>query len=158
MTTKDSKILELVVQAFQGCPRPEHFTDYRHCGECAEHDQTLSSRTPDSITLDELGNPGWDPICFVSPEGFRYYLPGLARLVLEEPTDRHDWYAAQFFWHLISDGPANARVNACSPTQRKAVAAFVRHILETRAEQLDRECLADDAIRAWEIWNEELAA
>lgn len=157
LQANDSKTLESVRQAFQDCLRPAHFTDYQHCEECAEHNQTLASRTPDSITLQEVGNPGWDPICFVSPEGFRYYLPGLARLVVESPPDGHSWYAAQFFWHLISDGPSNVRVMGCSAAQRKAVAAFVRHIIETRAEQLDQECLADDAIRAWEIWNDEIS-
>jgi hypothetical protein len=154
----DCAALELVRQAFQDCARPEHFTNFQHCEECAEHNQTLLSRTPDAITRQEVGNSGWDPICFVSSEGFRYYVPGLARLVIEDSPHGFDWYAAQFLWHLISDGPSNTRVKECSPMQRKALAAFVGHIIETRAEQLDKECLADDAVRAWEIWNDEISA
>jgi len=40
-------------QAFQDCPRPEHFTNF-HCEECAEHDDTLLSRTPDTITRQDV--------------------------------------------------------------------------------------------------------
>lgn len=149
----DSTALQLMYQAFQGCLRPEHFTDFQHCDECAEHDDTLLRRTPDTITCQDVGNPGWDPICFISAAGFRYYLAGLARLVFEEPTDGRSWYTAQFFWHLISDGPDNARFRACTTGQRNAVATLVGYIIETRSQQLHDECIADDAMRAWEIWS-----
>jgi len=149
----DFAALKAMYQAFQDCPRPEHFTNFQHCEECADHDDTLLSRTPDTITRQDVGHPGWDPISFISPAGFRYYLAGLARLVVEETSDDEDWYAAQFFWHLVSDGPDNARFQACTPTQRTAVAQFVGYIIETRGQQLDDACIADDAMRAWEIWS-----
>ena len=38
--------------------KPAHFTNYEHCEECAEHDETLLSKTIDSIGLDEIGNEG----------------------------------------------------------------------------------------------------
>jgi hypothetical protein len=56
-------------QLFQ-MPKPEHFTTYRHCCECAEHDATLLAYDVNAIGVEQLGNPGWDPLCFVSPEGF----------------------------------------------------------------------------------------
>lgn len=155
MTTDDFIALECVRQAFSDCARPVHFTNFQHCEECAEHDQTLLSRTPDTIAVEDVGNPGWDPISFITPEGFLYYLPGLARLALEEPPDGYSWYAAQFFWKLILDGSSNVRFNACTPEQRKAVAAFVRHIIDTRPGRLDEEDLFEDAFRAWEIWSVE---
>jgi len=144
--------------AFETCPRPAHFTNHEHCEECAEHDATLLSRDPDSLTLADAGNPGWDPICFVSPEGFAYYLPGLARLVFEEPSGGYGWYGCQFLWHLILDGPGNARYRHCSPEQRRAVAGFLGYLIESRAEQLDSECVADDAVRAYRIWSGEESA
>ena len=63
-------------------PKPEHFTNYRHCCECAEHDETLLAQDVNSIGIEQLGNPGWDPLCFISPEGFLYYLPALIRITL----------------------------------------------------------------------------
>ncbi len=54
--------------------KPEHFTNFNHCEECEEHDQTLLVADIDTIDLGDLGNPGWDPICFAFPEGKKYYL------------------------------------------------------------------------------------
>jgi hypothetical protein len=158
LTAQDREVLEQLRQAFQNCPRPEHFTDFEHCDECAEHDRTLLSRTPDTLQIEDVGNPGWEPICFTSPAGFAYYLPGLARLVFEAPPYVCNWYGNQLFWHLISDGPGNARYLHCSPEQRQAVAAFVKHLIETRTTQIEAECVEDDAIRAHQIWSGDDAA
>lgn len=155
---EDLAALAALRRAFDACKRPEHFTDHQHCGECAEHDRTLLSRTPDSLTLAEAGHPGWDPICFVSPEGFAYYLPGLARLVVEEAPGACGWYGHQFLWHLILDGPGNARFRFCSPEQRKAVAGFVAHLIESRPGLLEAEFASEDALRAHQIWNGDEAA
>ena len=45
------------IQLFQ-MPKPEHFTNYRHCCECAEHDVTLLAYDVNSIGVEQLGNPG----------------------------------------------------------------------------------------------------
>ena len=37
----------------------------------------------DTLTLTPLENPGWDPVCFLTPEGFRYFAPGLIRVQIE---------------------------------------------------------------------------
>ena len=79
-------------------PKPEHFTNFNHCEECEEHDQTLLALDIDIIGIDELGNPGWDPICFASPEGKKYYLPALIRLSLDTMMD--EFYLDQFLFHL----------------------------------------------------------
>jgi hypothetical protein len=42
-------------------PKPAHFTNYRHCCECAEHDATLLAYDVNSISLEQLGHPSWDP-------------------------------------------------------------------------------------------------
>ena len=39
-------------------PKPEHFTNYRHCCECAEHDATLVAQDVNAIGIEHLGNPG----------------------------------------------------------------------------------------------------
>ena len=61
--------IQHATQLFQ-MPKPEHFTNYRHCCECAEHDATLLAYDVNAIGVEQLGNPGWDPLCFVSPEAF----------------------------------------------------------------------------------------
>ena len=37
----DDEVLNAIHLAFSGCPRPEHFTNYDHCDECAEYDARL---------------------------------------------------------------------------------------------------------------------
>jgi len=150
----DHLVLLQFRQAFADCRRPQHFTNHTHCEECAEHDQVLRSRDIDSLRIEHVGNPGWDPICFISPEGFAYYLPALARLALAEPIEPHSWYGAQLLFHLCYDGTRNARLLACTPGQRLVVVDFLRHVVETRSELADNHSVSDDLLQAIEIWSE----
>jgi hypothetical protein len=75
----DLQIMSVIHEAFAAEPRPEHFTNYTHGCECAEHNELLRARDRETLGLEDVGNPGWDPICFVTAEGFRYYLPALVR-------------------------------------------------------------------------------
>jgi len=152
----DAQILQTVQQAFAECRRPEHFTNFTHCEECAEHDEVLRSRDVHTLRIEDVENPGWEPICFTTDEGFAYYLPALVRLALAEPTATHGWYGGQLLFHLCSDGRQNHRVLACTPAQRRAVADFLRHLVETRAALADSECHTDDLFQALEIWSEEI--
>jgi len=115
---RDAAARESMRQAFAGCPRPSHFTNHRHCSECAEHDATLLARTPDTLTRDDVGTFCWSPIPFTTPEGFAYFLPGQARLVLDDADPAADWFGPQFLSTLLVSGPVNERYQHCSPTQR----------------------------------------
>ena len=138
-------------------PKPEHFTDYRHCCECAEHDQTLLTFNIDTIGLEQLGNPGWDPLCFSSPEGMIYYMPALIRLTVDTITKPQESYLDQMLFHLIKDGPRNSLVSACNEEQRKFIAQFLEYLIAEHAEQIASQVLtSDDVLRAHEIWSEPL--
>ncbi|MDH4607102.1 hypothetical protein [Pseudomonas sp. BN102] len=147
----DAQILAAIDAAFGDCPRPEHFTNYRHCCECAEHDELLCSRDRSTLQHADVGNAGWDPICFCSPEGIAYYLPALVRFALDEPGEHLDWYGWQLVFHLYQGAAYNVFLNHCDASQRQAVAALLAHLVETRAELLEME--ADDVLRAHEIWS-----
>jgi hypothetical protein len=151
----DSDILQTIAQAFAECRRPEHFTDYTHCEECAEYDEVLRSRDVHTLQIEDVGNPGWDPIGFASPEGFVYYLPALTRLALAEPDYAHGWYGAQLLFHFLSDGRKNRRLLACTQEQRLAILQFLRYLVETRASLADNYCCTDDLFQALEIWSDE---
>src|SRR5439155_8216703 len=125
-------------------PKPAHFTNDRHCCECAEHDATLLAYDVDSIGVQQLGNPGWDPLCFVSPEGFLYYLPALIRLTLDTMEKPQERYLDQFLFHLIRDGTDNDVVRACSPEQRAFVAEFLAYLIDQYSTELDGCTYADD--------------
>ena len=134
-------------------PKPAHFSDYRHCCECAEHDQTLLTFDVDSIGLAELGNPGWDPLCFSSAEGLIYYLPALIRLTLDTMDNPQETYLDQMLFHLIYDGPGNRLFSACSKEQREFVAAFLEYLVERYSSQIDAQAFtSDEILRAHEIW------
>jgi len=138
-------------KALFATPRPEHFTNYQHCDECFEHDQTLLNSTIDDIGMEELGNPGWDPMCFVEPEGLIYYFPALVRLCLDSSEE---WsYIGQFIFHISYDGPQNRHVLAFSEAQRDFVVRFLDHLLETRAELISLYGEDDELFTAIRIWS-----
>ena len=133
-----AELLRAIERAFADVVRPEHFTNYEHCDECFEHDETLRGSTPATIGLAELGNGGWDPICYISVQGFHYYFPALARLALGQDQD---WYLDQFLFHL--QWPPE-RISDMTSAQRAAVRPFLEHLFESRFEELgesDREQL-----------------
>ena len=149
----DHQIMSVINEAFATERRPDHFTNYTHCCECAEHDELLRARDRETLVLEDVGNPGWDPICFVTTEGFRYYLPALVRLAFDTPNDQNAGpYLSQLLFHLIGDGEKNRRVVCCSPAQRRAVVGFLWHVVSTR--DCSAEGCEDDLQRAIEIWSD----
>jgi len=151
----DTPLLERIDAAFAGVDRPEHFTDHRHCSECAEHDETLRSHDRHSLGQRHVGNPSWDPLCFCSAQGQAYYLPALARFALAPPDPQYGWYGEQLLFHLTSGGERNALYLHCTPDQRAAIAALLAHLVESRAALVDAHRAQDDLLRAWELWSAE---
>jgi hypothetical protein len=134
-------------------PKPAHFTNYRHCCECAEHDATLLAHDVDSISLQQLGNPGWDPLCFASPESFLYYVPALIRITLDTMAKPQERYLDQLLFHLIRDGKAHDLVRACSREQRVFVAEFLVYLIDQYGAEIDECTYSDDILKAHEIWS-----
>lgn len=131
--------------------RPEHFTKHEHCEECADHDQTLLSSEVDTIGLEELGNPGWDPICFTFAEGKKYFLPAFVRVSLETIDD--EFYFGQFLFHLEGNGPDNDFYLSCSAEQRKFIASFIFYMIEKYSEQIEVNYYTDEALKSYELWS-----
>ncbi len=132
-------------------PKPEHFTNFNHCKECEEHDQTLLTADIDTIGIDELGNHGWDPISFASPEGKKYYLPAFIRLSLD--TMKDEFYLDQFLFHLEGDGPNNAFYISCTKEQRKYVASFIEYVIKEYADEIEANLCTDKCLKSYEIWS-----
>ena len=114
MEPTEQYIIETFRRLFPVSRRPQVFMDRNHCEECAEHDDTLQSVDPETISFDEIGNPCWDPICFVNIEGFKYFIPGLTRLALDVSDD--NYYLGQFVFHLSTE-----RIDSLSEQQREAI-------------------------------------
>lgn len=140
MTPADQELLARAEALFGDAPRPEHHTDHRHCCECAEHDEALQAAAPATVSFAVLGNPAWDPMCFVTHEAFRYWFPALVRLALVE--DPQEWYVSQLLFHL-SPNPQDRRV-AFSAEQRAFVRDLLDHLADTRRPRLEE-------YREWEL-------
>lgn len=138
--------LEEAAVLFGDTPRPAHFTDYRHCCECAEHDATLRAQTPATLDQDHL-RPGWDPMCFITPEGFQYYFPALVRLALDD-----SYFIDQLVFHLELDGKGNRRFLQFTPAQRDFVVRLLGHLIDTRADEIEDNFDADALLRTIDIW------
>ena len=131
--------LTAITEAFSGIEKPSHFCDYQHCSECAEHDQTLGEHTRESISYEELGNAGWDPICFINSDpGFQYYLPALARLAAE-PAD--EYYLDQFLFHLNEE-----RIDGLSNLQRSLLAQFLEELLDHMPDEIENNLDTDETL------------
>ena len=149
------KILQEAIDLFGSVPRPEHFTDYTHCCECAEHDETLRKESIETLSYDCV-RPGWDPLCFISPEGFQYYFPALVRLALESTGE--NYFIDQLVFHLELDGKRNARYLKFTSEQRRFVVKLLQYLFETRAEDIEENFDSDALLRAIEIWEEQNVA
>lgn len=146
-------LINKAAKVFGKVPRPEHFTDYTHCCECAEHDDTLRGYTPDTITREALGHAGWDPMTFATDTAFRYYLPALIRMALTKQGD--DYYIDQFLSQVIRDGPRNSRWVACTREERAVVLKALHTFLEERTEDVDNWLDADRLMQAIDIWSDD---
>ena len=140
MPPRAPDVLLDVERAFADVPLPEHFlTDYRHCCECAQHETTLATAPPATIGLADLGNTGWDPICFVSVEAFHYYLPALARLALGQGADS---YLDQFIFHLQRP----ERISRLNSDQRAVLRRLLEYIFDTMPDEISNGWQQEDLI------------
>lgn len=131
--------------------RPVQFTNAAHCQECAEHNATLQRHSPDSIGMDELGNPGWDPLSFSNVEGKLYYMPALVRLTLD--TLYGQGYIEQLLFHLEYGGQDNDLLHACTPSQRAFIVALLGSLMEHHARALEHHHCAEETRRVLALWS-----
>ena len=125
----DREVLAEIDAAFGGVPRPNHFTNYEHCEECLEHDQTLSAKPRDELTREDLGMIGWNPVTFCQLPAKAYLFPRLAKELLAEPDTTWGWYGPEFIC-LVE---CTEFRHYCNEHQRATVAAILLHAIETRA-------------------------
>jgi hypothetical protein len=139
---KKEDLIEEALLLFPDSYRPDNFTDQDHCEECRDHNETLLVNTREEITFNELGNPGWDPICFINEDGFKYYFPALVRLALTGYGE--EYYITQFLFHITE----NASCTGFSKEQSEFVVKVLEYIAENRSGELDEFAEADDVLNA----------
>ena len=145
-----AEVKEQAYHAFGDLPRPRHFTNYQHCEECAVHDETLRSHDPRTISYEELGNPGWDPICFALPQAFLYYFPALVRLALDG-RDRES-YLDQFLFHVTYEGEESRFFKHFSREQRQVTLTTLCYIRERMKTEVAECMLGEQLTEAVDLW------
>lgn len=124
-------VLTAVDRAFGAVPRPSIMVrNPNHCDECADHEAAMQGVTPQTVTLNEIGNMGWDPVCYLTDASYRYFMPGFARLVLH--TDDDCDYLDQFIFHLES----RLSDDLFTGEQRTAIIGVIDYLKETLPEEL----------------------
>ena len=150
----DTDILSEIDAAFGGCPKPEHFGDYAHCEECAEHDEVLRDRSRATLAIEDVGNVGWDPVAFSNAAGIAHYFPTLARLAMSPPTYKYGWYGDLLLIHLTYQNTENRLLRFCDPQQRRAVGHMLRHLEEHFWDTRTSITSNEDFAEARALWNE----
>jgi hypothetical protein len=132
----DERVLRQIDASFGAVARPVHFTNFAHCDECREHDDTLRARPRERLRRKDLGNVGWDPVSFTHAQGVAHLMPTLARFALMPARRGHDAYGDQLLLHLARGGAENEFLRWCNAGQRQAVGALLRHMAATRGESI----------------------
>lgn len=117
-----------LAHAFREAERPDHFTNYQHCDDCAAHDETLRQLSVGKLRLEHVGNPAIDPISFVTEEAFRYLLPGLAQIAIAWPEE----YFVRFLGHLLPE-----RIRHFTDAEYRALVHFLKS-LRAEADRQDQ--------------------
>lgn len=120
-----------LLRVFESRERPDHFTDYTHCEECAKHDATLQRRNNDTISFSDVGNISNTPIFFITVEGFLYFLPGLARLA-SSAEDDNEYFLDTFLTHLDNE----SRRSAMTKHERIALAKYLNKLKQEIGESI----------------------
>jgi hypothetical protein len=102
--------------------------------------------------VDHVVNPGWNPIGFSSPQSKAYYLPSLVQFALQGSANNSP-HLMQLIQHLDGYGANDALVSYCGKGQRRAMAAFLEHVVETRTAYLASHDPFDQVLRTYTYWS-----
>ena len=129
------RILAEIAEAFS-VPRPDWFVNSKHCCECAEHEAELQAETVETLRRDVMGDGAWDPVAFISnPDGFKYFMPALARLAYGTGQDFH----LSSFLHYLTP----TRIETFTDRQRASVEALLVDLAIALAGELNEDDYLD---------------
>ena len=118
---------------------PRAFNDFLNVDdEFREHDALLQSRDHQSLTREDLGSVGWNPVGCMNVAGWRYWLPALGRIALS--TERAD--RGYFMWDLLvylKNPELNPAFLSFTRHEREAVARFLKEATPFVRENLEPE-------------------
>jgi hypothetical protein len=121
---------------FAGAQRPEHFTDFTHCCECAEEDAFFQQQTPESLA--EHLYPETLGLSFLTREAFHYFLPALVRMM---PRSVPHYCVGDVLFHVEN------RIDTFSLEQLAAIRDLLYLTYEKKKAEID-----DSAFDYEQIW------
>ena len=149
---RDEAILAEINKAFGNVARPELFTVADGDPETMDHEALLSSKDRETLTLEDVNRPGYNPMTECLPPGFAYYFPTLARLALLHPADPLYGYASVLLDKLRFYEHGNDFYSYCNTEERAAVISFLRHILNTRPSIVSASLDPEDFVHCFTSW------
>jgi hypothetical protein len=146
------QIISDAYRVFSSFSRPEHFTNYDHCEECAEHDETMRECSLSDIGPEQVGNPGWSPIPFLTDDAFGYVLPRLLEMALENISNSDsDPFVFQYLLAL-TPLPENRSFSYFTPEQINTVRQSLYYIRDQLGSLVADECCEENLDEAITLW------
>lgn len=134
--------------------RPEHFTNYEHCKECEEHDNTMLSCRLRDIRAIEIGNPCWSPLPFLTDNALGYVMPRLIEMALNlEKNADGDIFIFDFLLTLTPRKELSRFANYSS-SQVTVINNCLNYIKENYQDHIEEDMLEpelQEAINTWKI-------
>ncbi len=137
--------------------RPQVFNDFLNVDdEFREHNALLQSRDHESLSREDLGSVGWNPVGCMNVAGWRYWLPALGRIALStETADR-----GYFMWDLLvylKNPESNPAFLLFTRHEREAVARFLKEATPFVRGNLEPEVEVEYDLKPvqlqWEIFS-----
>jgi hypothetical protein len=145
-----TQVLEDLYREFAVIERPEQFTNFEHCEECFEHNETMKSAGLETLTASHLGTAGWNPISFLTAQGFAYFMPRLMELLLQEAEFKcGDPFSDSMLFHL-SVPADHGRFLSYMPGQCQAILEALKYYNHHLAHDRYSKESIDMAIRYWQ--------
>lgn len=155
---EQEEVLTTVEEAFRSASCPEHFTNYMHCQECADHDSLLRSRDRSMLKIEDVNNPAWNPVDYLTAEGFVYYFPALARLALSSNGEEFlSIFVPYHLYKALTDQKSRHShrwLSALSKKQCDAILSFVRFVAHQKRSVMESQAVdsaeLEQAVIFWE--------
>jgi hypothetical protein len=90
----------------------------------------MATNTLESLSFEDVGNPGWNPTCLLSQEGFRYWFPALVRIACE---DQQNGYWEDLFGFFLR--PDHGRQQAFHPREQGVILQIFDWLLTLRGSE-----------------------
>ena len=146
------EIINNAYKEFSFFERPMHFTDYKHCEECEDHDETMRSCNLRDIGAKEVGNPGWSPLPLLTEHALGYVMPRLIEMALNlEKNADGDIFIFDFLL-CLTPNKEYKRFNNYSSGQINIIQQCLKYIKNNYTSYID-ECMCEEelqeAISTW---------